>query len=176
MDQHSAFTVTIGLGSNLDNPLKQLLTACEALDAHPAIHNLITSSLYANEAIGPGEQPAYLNAVARFTTRLEPDDLLKELQLIEAKQGRVREIRWQARTLDLDILLIDQLSIQSPTLTVPHPEFRNRSFVVTPLLEIAPDLLLPSDESLKELADTLKLGETHPLIAVHLPYHSKVSI
>ncbi|HET8707795.1 MAG TPA: 2-amino-4-hydroxy-6-hydroxymethyldihydropteridine diphosphokinase, partial [Pseudomonadales bacterium] len=104
------------------------------------------------KAIGPGEQPDYINAVAELLTELSPIALLDELQQIENDHGRERgEIRWTARTLDLDLLLYNRQQIGTARLNVPHPLLSERNFVLYPLHEIAPDLTLPNGTSVAAL-------------------------
>jgi len=149
----------IGLGSNLSDTVAgqeldsrvQLNLAIDSLSAHPHILVSKRSSFYQTPAIGPGEQPNYINAVAQLDSQLAPLDLLDLLQSIENQQGRVRTVRWGARTLDLDILLYDQLIENSERLTVPHPRMHERGFVLAPLSEIAPDLCLPNGENIQQL-------------------------
>jgi len=151
-------TVYIGLGSNLENPVAQLRKALDTLSAHPAIEVRAVSSFYRNPPMGPQTQPDYVNAAAELGVDLEPEPLLDELQSIENAQGRVREgERWGPRTLDLDILLFDELYIETERLTVPHPGIGVRPFVLKPLIEIAPNLVIPglgSVEHLLEHCDT----------------------
>lgn len=144
-------TCFIGLGSNLDSPCSQLQRAANALREHSAIQSLTLSPLYQSKAVGPGKQDDYLNAVACFTTSLPPHSLLALLQSIENNHDRKREIRWGARTLDLDILLYDALEIDDATLTIPHPRMQDRSFVLLPLYDLAPDLILPNGQALSML-------------------------
>lgn len=149
----------IGLGSNLSDTVAgqeldsraQLNLAIDSLSAHPHILVSKRSSFYQTPAIGPGEQPNYINAVAQLDSQLAPLDLLDLLQSIENQQGRVRTVRWGARTLDLDILLYDQLIENSERLTVPHPRMHERGFVLAPLSEIAQDLCLPNGENIQQL-------------------------
>lgn len=149
----------IGLGSNLSDTVAgqeldsraQLNLAIDSLSAHPHILVSKRSSFYQTPAIGPGEQPNYINTVAQLDCQLAPLDLLDLLQSIENQQGRVRTVRWGARTLDLDILLYDQLIENSERLTVPHPRMHERGFVLAPLSEIAPDLCLPNGENIQQL-------------------------
>lgn len=138
--EHSVF---IGLGSNLQDPIAQVTRAQDELAALPETELLRTSSLYRSDPVGPPGQPDYINAVAHLRTRLEPIPLLDALQQIEQAHRRIRGQHWGPRTLDLDILLIDQSRLDLPRLTVPHPYAGKRSFVLMPLHEIAPDLLLP---------------------------------
>ncbi|MAY35782.1 MAG: 2-amino-4-hydroxy-6-hydroxymethyldihydropteridine diphosphokinase [Spongiibacteraceae bacterium] len=146
-------TCYIGLGSNLDDPRSQIARALAALAAHPSMELVCTSSYYGSKAVGPGEQPDFVNAVAELRTALEPLDLLHALQAIEQQQGRVRAVRWGARTLDLDILLYGDLQLSSSELTLPHPRLQERPFVVVPLAEIAPELTLPDGTCLDRLLD-----------------------
>lgn len=138
-------TTYIALGSNLNDPANQLRSALAALCALPDCLLEATSSAYRSAAVGPGEQPDYLNAVVKMTTSLRPAQLLATIQAIENDQGRTRNQRWQARTLDLDILLFGQQSIDTSALQVPHPRMAERNFVLYPLAEIAGEqLVLPS--------------------------------
>ncbi|KZN47502.1 2-amino-4-hydroxy-6-hydroxymethyldihydropteridine diphosphokinase [Pseudoalteromonas luteoviolacea] len=149
-------TVYIGLGANLYEPLAQLNKAVEALRNHSDIKDMVVSSFYGSKPMGPQDQPDYVNAVARFSTTLEPEHLLDQLQMIEQQQGRVRkEQRWGPRTLDLDILLFNNTTIDTPRLTVPHYGLCEREFVVFPMLELDPLLYLPCGTALKDIAATL---------------------
>ena len=144
--------VYIGLGSNLALPEKQLQAACVSLAALPDSELIQCSSLYQSRPMGPQEQPDYVNAVALIKTSLSPDILLQQTQLIEDQQGRTRKgNRWGPRTLDLDMLLFGQQQIDNERLTVPHCGMKLREFVLYPLFEIAPDLILPCGEKLFEL-------------------------
>ncbi len=111
------------------------------------------SCLYRNPAIGPGQQPDYLNGVAELHTSLDALTVLSHLQDIELAQGRVRTERWGARTLDLDLLLYGEAIIDLPQLQIPHPRLQERNFVLYPLHDIAPDLMLPRGTSLRSLLD-----------------------
>ncbi|MDF2177806.1 2-amino-4-hydroxy-6-hydroxymethyldihydropteridine diphosphokinase [Aliiglaciecola sp. CAU 1673] len=143
----------IGMGANLDDPQKQLQEALRALRRLPDSHLADCSSFYASKPMGPQDQPDYVNAVARLDTRLAPLALLDALQAIEQEQGRVRKSeRWGARTLDLDLLLYGDLVVNSERLTLPHYGMREREFVLHPLLEIAPELVLPDGQLLNNLA------------------------
>ncbi len=133
----------VGLGSNLDDPRRQLETAFEALARLPHSRLAARSALYASAPMGPADQPDYLNAVAALDTELAPLALLDALQAIEHDQGRVRERRWGPRTLDLDLLLYGDQVIDLPRLKVPHPGIAERAFVLAPLVEIAGDIAIP---------------------------------
>jgi 2-amino-4-hydroxy-6-hydroxymethyldihydropteridine diphosphokinase len=151
--------VYIGLGSNLALPEKQLQAACDSLAALPDTRLLKCSSLYHSQPMGPQDQPDYVNAVALIETALSPDTLLHQTQLIESQQGRIRNAnRWGPRTLDLDMLLFGQQQINNEHLTVPHSGMKQREFVLYPLFEIAPDLILPCGVKLSELVLTCPLN------------------
>ena len=128
----------IGIGANLEAPLRQNVQAWQSLDRCPGIRVRQVSSLYATAPMGPQDQPPYINSVAEIFCRLSPLDLLDALQLIEKNFGRVRSSRrWVARTLDLDLLLYGKELVNHARLTVPHSGLLQRSFVLHPLLEIA---------------------------------------
>lgn len=141
----------IGLGSNLANPLAQVEQAFAELAELPHSALVARSALYSSTAVGPGEQPDYVNAVALLETELAPVELLDALQAIEQSHQRVRIEHWGPRTLDLDILLLDQQIIDSERLKVPHPYLTQRNFVLYPLADITPDLHLPDGRKLHEL-------------------------
>lgn len=141
----------IGLGSNLDDPLAQVQSAIMELENIPQTNVQATSALYRSKAIGPGEQPDYINAAALLNTELTPIELLDALQALEQAHRRVRREHWGPRTLDLDILLLDQLTIDSERLKVPHPYLTQRNFVLYPLADITPALILPDGTALNEL-------------------------
>lgn len=134
----------IGLGSNLEGPRQQLRQALDSLAKTPHSKMLAVSSFYRTRPIGgPPGQPDYINGVCALQTRLEPLDLLAWLQRIELNQGRLRDERWGARTLDLDILLFGELELDHPRLQLPHPRMAEREFVLRPLAEIAGALEVP---------------------------------
>lgn len=144
IDAPSASTAYIGIGSNLEHPLRQVLAARDALAALSEVRLSAFSPLYRNPALGPGRQPDYVNAVAAVETRLPPEELLAALLAIETRHGRVRNgARWKPRTLDLDLLLYGDREIESAGLKVPHPRMVERAFVLRPLHDIAPDLEVP---------------------------------
>lgn len=148
----------LGLGSNLDSPFNQLFNAIKAIETIPSTSLIQTSSFYKNRPVGPRDQPDFLNAVASIDTGLSPDKLLDYLQDIEMQQGRKRDIHWGARTLDLDILLFGSDVINSARLVIPHPEMHKRAFVLQPLYEIAPDLVIPEQGPLKDLIQYIDTG------------------
>ncbi len=146
----------IGLGSNLAEPIEQLSTAVEALTKLPKVKELSLSSYYKSLPMGPQDQPDYVNAVARIHCVLEPLALLDQLQKIEQEQGRVRKKeQWGPRTLDLDILLFSNKKIHLPRLIIPHYGMKEREFVLYPLHELEPNLILPDGTLLAELIKTV---------------------
>ena len=153
---HVAF---VGLGSNLGNdrngifesPKQQLLNAIQSIDNQTTINLLRTSPFYQTQAIGPGDQPDYINAAIKIETSLSAHQLLLALQSIENQQGRVRKERWGARTLDLDILVFDQLIENSEQLILPHPCAHERAFVLAPLNDLDPNLVIPKRGNISSL-------------------------
>ncbi|RLA61267.1 MAG: 2-amino-4-hydroxy-6-hydroxymethyldihydropteridine diphosphokinase [Gammaproteobacteria bacterium] len=134
-------TAYIALGSNLNDPAVQLRLALTRLSALPGCDIEAISSAYSSAAVGPGEQPDYLNAVVKLATSLSATGLLAATQVIEDRQGRVRSERWGARTLDIDILLYGHKKIDNIELQVPHPRMTERNFVLYPLAEITGEQL-----------------------------------
>jgi|TARA_B110001454_G_scaffold68973_1_gene67327 2-amino-4-hydroxy-6-hydroxymethyldihydropteridine diphosphokinase len=147
--------VYIGLGANLDQPQQQLEQALIELAQLPHSELISHSSLYHSKPVGPQDQPDYINAVALIETTLSPLELLDALQQLEQDHGRIRKRHWGERTLDLDIILIDHQVIESERLTVPHPFAQQRSFVLVPLAEIAPQLVFPDGVALEQLLTEL---------------------
>ncbi|MFW5425624.1 MAG: 2-amino-4-hydroxy-6-hydroxymethyldihydropteridine diphosphokinase [Methylophagaceae bacterium] len=135
--------IFIGLGSNLSDPIQQVLMAMEALKKIPETRVVKKSSLYASPPMGPQDQPDYVNAVVELNSELSAHKLLDQLQTIEQQQGRVRLRHWGERTLDLDILVYSEQKIDDERLTVPHSGIKERAFVLYPLAEIASDLIIP---------------------------------
>jgi 2-amino-4-hydroxy-6-hydroxymethyldihydropteridine diphosphokinase len=171
----------VGLGSNLGSREGLLRVATRLIDAHPAIAVTALSPPYVTPPLGP-PQPDFLNAAVRVRTDLSPLALLAHLQQVEANLGRVREVRWGPRTLDLDVLWWFGGPIDEPTLTVPHPGLRERAFALTPLLDVAPELttelgprlaaLPPATRSrwseVRRTADRIEVDATDPLDALAL--------
>ncbi|MES9861821.1 MAG: 2-amino-4-hydroxy-6-hydroxymethyldihydropteridine diphosphokinase [Candidatus Thiodiazotropha sp. LLP2] len=142
----------VGLGSNLDNPKRQVETALAELAKLNDTYLERHSSLYRSKPVGPQDQPDFINAVARLSTTLEPEALLDALQALEQSHHRIRGERWGPRSLDLDLLLYGNQFINTPRLKVPHPEIAKRSFVLLPLKEISPtDLSIPGVGPLLEI-------------------------
>lgn len=158
----AAIHAYVGLGSNLADPPQQLRNAFQALAELPVTQLVAQSSLYRSPPLGGFEQPDYLNAVAALDTALSAHDLLTALLDIEQRQGRVRgEQRWQARTLDLDLLLYGDQRVQDATLIVPHPGLHVRAFVLYPLQEIAPELEIPGLGALAALISHCPSTDLH---------------
>lgn len=158
---HQAY---IGLGSNQQHPREQVIQALEALDRLPLTRLAGASRLYASAPVGPQDQPDFVNAVARLSTRLSPLALLDQLQALEQRHGRRRLRHWGPRTLDLDLLLYDDAVIESPRLRVPHPEMAHRGFVLVPLAELAPGLCLPDGRRIAPLAEARRGDDLRPLL------------
>lgn len=156
----------IGLGSNQGESITTLNSALQQLAEHTEIQVEAVSSFYQTKPVGPQDQPDYVNAVARLNTSLNAQELLAVLLKTERLHGRVRnpKLRWGPRTLDLDVLLFGDAIIQQTDLIVPHPELCKRAFVVYPLFELAPGLVLPNGTSLRACKDQLTT-ETLQLIA-----------
>jgi len=134
----------IGLGSNLQKPAQQIEEALGLVAEIPDTRLVAVSSLYRSAPFGGVEQPDFVNAVASMMTQLVPLELLARLQDVENRQGRDRdEARWGPRVLDLDLLVYSAQTIDEPDLSVPHPGIGERNFVLLPLEEIAPDLVIP---------------------------------
>lgn len=143
-DRPHWFPAYVGLGSNLQMPTRQVEAAIQLLDDIPGTQLVASSSLYRSAPFGGVEQPDFVNAVAALLTQLGPLELLRELQDIEARQGRERDDRrWGPRVLDLDLLVHAAAVIDAPGIKVPHPGIGERNFVLLPLLEIAPELVIP---------------------------------
>lgn len=154
----------IGLGANLVEPVAQLQAAVTALGQLPETELVQVSRFYSSKPMGPQDQPDYVNAVAALDTRLTPLALLHALQQIELAHGRQRKAeRWGPRTLDLDILLFGTQQIDHPELTVPHYGMQLREFVLYPLAELAPDLILPDGVALQSLLQQVPLNGLAPL-------------
>ncbi len=150
--------VYIGLGSNLDEPMRQVREALQELESITRTRVVSRSSLYRSDPVGPPDQPDYVNAVAALDTGLAPEELLDALQALEQAHQRVRKIHWGPRTLDLDILLFGERVIATERLTVPHAWMLERNFVLWPLAEIAPELCLPDGSALSEHLAHCPLG------------------
>jgi 2-amino-4-hydroxy-6-hydroxymethyldihydropteridine diphosphokinase len=133
----------IGLGSNLGNRLGNIRFALAAMGQMPGSSVLRMSAVYETEPVGTAGQPKFLNAAVELETSLEPSLLLNSLQRIEHHMGRVRQVKWEPRVIDLDILYYGSLVIDTPELKVPHPEAKDRGFVLVPLCDLDPELVDP---------------------------------
>jgi len=140
----------IGIGSNLDQPRSQVERAFEELARLPQTRLIARSSLYRSAPLGYGAQPEFVNAVAALDTALAASELLRELQAIESRHARKRSFANAPRTLDLDLLLFGNASIDEPHLHVPHARMHERAFVLAPLLEMAPRAVIPGRGSAAE--------------------------
>ncbi len=136
-------TAFVALGANLGDPAANLRAAFAALANLPESRVVRASSLYRTAPVGFAEQPEFVNAVAELATALAPEALLDALFDIEQRFGRIRAERNGPRTLDLDLLLYNNLAIDLPRLTLPHPRLHLRAFVLQPLAEIAPHQIIP---------------------------------
>lgn len=158
-------TAYIGLGSNMGDRLRALREALEALTAGEDIRvdfETGIASVYETSPVGgPMGQSAYLNSVVRVATRLAPIELLQRLLAIEASLGRTRKIRWDRRGIDLDLLLYGGLVLDSRKLTLPHPRFHERRFVLEPLSDIAADVMHPTlGKIVSQMAAELREGSS----------------
>jgi 2-amino-4-hydroxy-6-hydroxymethyldihydropteridine diphosphokinase len=133
----------VALGSNLGNPVQTLEDAIDAMAALRGSLLKAISSLYRSAPVGLKHQPDFINAVVAVDTRLDAHELLNELFLLEARFGRERSVKNAPRTLDLDLLLHGDTVLDDPELTLPHPRMHERAFVLAPLAEIAPGLIVP---------------------------------
>ena len=134
----------VGLGSNLKDPARQLESAFDLLEKIPRSRLVRRSALYRSAPFGAIEQPDFVNAAAALLTQLDANEFLLQLQSIEKKRGRERSaLRWGPRVLDLDLLVYSNQQIEEDNLSVPHPGIGERNFVLLPLGEIAPELVIP---------------------------------
>ncbi len=152
----------IGLGSNLGDREANLRQALEYLAQAPETTVVRASSLYDTEPVGVEDQPHFLNAVAQLETQLTPRQLLWNLMLVERRLGRVRSQRWGPRTIDLDLLLYEDVVIEDHDLELPHPELAKRSFVLVPLVELEP--LLPHPVTRETMLALLHRLGARPLV------------
>ncbi|MCY7387415.1 MAG: 2-amino-4-hydroxy-6-hydroxymethyldihydropteridine diphosphokinase [Burkholderiales bacterium] len=159
-------TVFVALGSNLDHPVLHVQRALREIDELPETALVKISALYETVPVGVLDQPPFVNAVAQIATTLSPHDFLARLHAIEAQHGRLRnsatEEKNGPRTLDLDILLFDELTISERGLTIPHQRMHERAFVLVPLLEIAPDVVIPGRGAAKKCLATLDIAGVGP--------------
>jgi len=154
-----SFQAFLGLGSNVGNPVQNLREALKLLDKDENISVNRVSSCYKTEPVGYEEQPWFFNAVCKIVTEYNPEQLLNRILGVEDELGRVRTIRWGPRIVDLDLLLFEDMVISSERLIVPHPRMLERDFVLIPLQEIAPQMVLPQGNKLSEAEKQLKLNK-----------------
>lgn len=151
----------VAMGANLGDREASLREAASLLRAEPGVRVLAVSGFIETEPVSRIPQGPYLNAAALLRTDLAPRELLEALLRIERRCGRdrAREQRWGTRTLDLDLLVYGGTVLDEPGLTLPHPRMHERAFVLEPLAEIAPDLLVPvHNRTVRQLLDGLKAG------------------
>ncbi|MEK7623613.1 MAG: 2-amino-4-hydroxy-6-hydroxymethyldihydropteridine diphosphokinase [Patescibacteria group bacterium] len=145
--------VYLSLGSNLGDRHASLQQAVDELKKLGSIEAM--SDWYETEPVGNTEQPWFINGVIKLVTGIEPDQLLTKIHEIEMRLGRVRDTPWGPRTIDIDLLLYDNLVLNTDILTLPHPRLHERRFVLIPLTEIAPNLIHPVlRKSIRELLAT----------------------
>ncbi|MBE9205404.1 2-amino-4-hydroxy-6-hydroxymethyldihydropteridine diphosphokinase [Nostoc sp. LEGE 06077] len=155
--------IAVALGSNLGESAKILAAAIAQLSVIPTMQLEATSSWYITKAVGP-PQPDYINGCVIMQVDMTPQLLLETLLATEQQFGRVRQERWGPRSLDLDLLLYDQVILDTPTLQIPHPRMRERAFVLVPLAEIAPDWIEPvSGYTIKQLVKDVDCSDVHLL-------------
>ena len=147
--------VYLSLGSNLGDRRGNLDRALQRLGVTPGFRLGRVSRKYRSAPLGVTEQPEFLNLAAEAFTTLAPVELLRAVKSLEAALGRTPGPRWGPRVIDIDILLYDGAPVEAPDLVVPHPRMEERAFVMVPLAEIAPDLVLPSGRRAAEVADAL---------------------
>ncbi|MBE3568585.1 MAG: 2-amino-4-hydroxy-6-hydroxymethyldihydropteridine diphosphokinase [Bacillales bacterium] len=146
----------LSLGSNLGDRMHYLKNAIQALDGHPNIKVLAASSVYETDPVGYTDQGKFLNMAVKIETSLVAQELLETCLEIEKSLGRVREIKWGPRTIDLDILLYNNENIETDRLVIPHPRMNERLFVLIPILEIDPFLKIPTiDKPLIDLFEQI---------------------
>jgi 2-amino-4-hydroxy-6-hydroxymethyldihydropteridine diphosphokinase len=157
MRRHHAY---IGFGSNLGDRLENCRNAIGALAALPPCSLLKTSSFYETSPVGLVDQPAFINGVVLLETDEDAHWLLRQMLEIEKTFGRIRDLKWGPRSIDLDLLFFDDQIINTPELSVPHPSLHERRFVLEPLNEVAPDFRHPSlGKSVADLRNDLQDGE-----------------
>jgi 2-amino-4-hydroxy-6-hydroxymethyldihydropteridine diphosphokinase len=137
-DSTMLHTIHVSIGANVGDPGRVVVEALGVLREHDAFTDFAASSLYRTRPVGGVQQPDFVNGVFRARVALEPHEVLDALQAVEARFGRVRDLRWGPRTLDLDLLSYDDRILDDARLTLPHPELTRRGFVLVPLAELDP--------------------------------------
>lgn len=154
----------VAIGSNLDSPVDRVHQAFAELEKVRSTRLVLRSRLYRSSPLGPQEQPDFINAAAGMLTTLQPHELLAALKALEAGMGRERPVvRWGPRVIDFDLVVFGSLQLATPDLTVPHPGVPERNFVLYPLRDIAPDLLVPGHGRVRDLAARLGSGGLTPI-------------
>ncbi|NVK29759.1 MAG: 2-amino-4-hydroxy-6-hydroxymethyldihydropteridine diphosphokinase [Gammaproteobacteria bacterium] len=147
--------VAVAFGANLGDAKRTIAMAASELAQLCWVHQFKLSSMYETPPVGPQNQPNYVNAVASFSASIAPQAVLHHLQSLEQKHGRVRNgERWGPRTLDLDVLLYGDLTLDSKELCIPHPRMHERAFVLLPLSEIEPNWVIPRFGSVEQMLNT----------------------
>ncbi len=151
--------VIIGVGSNMGDRLRNCITALREISAFAEI--LKVSSAYETEPVGNEDQPDFINCAAEIETALPPQDLLKRVREVEEKLGRVRDARWGPRTIDVDLIFYDELTLDTADLKLPHPRAHLRRFVLVPVSEITPGKVHPGcGVTVRELCERLGDGKS----------------
>lgn len=148
--------ILLGLGSNIGDRKQNILLAIDKLQSHEAIAIKKISPLYETEPFGFKEQAAFLNAVLEITTELSPEALLRFCQQVEMELGRERKMHWGPRTIDIDLLIFDQITLKTKELILPHPYLADRRFVLVPMAQITNAVIvkgLTATELLSQCAD-----------------------
>lgn len=140
----------LGLGSNIGDRIANLQDAVRLVGRLDKVRISKASSVYETEPVGYIDQPNFLNCVIEIDTDLSPKELLKQTNEVEIKLKRKRSIRWGPRTIDIDILLFDEINVDEPDLEIPHPRICERAFVIEPLLELSPNIEIKGFGKLEE--------------------------
>lgn len=148
-------TAVIALGANLDDPVTQVHAAAREIDGLPEVTITHRSHLFRTAPVGGPEQPDYINAVVIVSTTRTPGDLLTDLQSVEADHGRVRDVRWGPRTLDLDLITYDDVVAHDDHLELPHPRAHERAFVLVPWHDADPTAIFPGRGPVTRLLEDL---------------------
>ncbi len=162
----------ISLGTNLGNRLDNLTRALNMLQKETGVKIIAVSALYETAPVGGPEQGPFLNACAILETALSPTKLLLEMLAVEDRLGRVRKERWGPRVIDLDLLIYAEIRMTTPLIGLPHPRLIERDFVLVPLADIAPELIIPGQS--KKVADLLAARPGTEDVKLFLPagWHS----
>ena len=156
----------VALGSNLDDPRRQIERAFGELAGLVDTRLVLRSALWRSAPMGPQEQPAFINAVAGLLTRQQPQELLRDLRQIERHMGKVEPApRWGPRLIDLDLLMVGEVRCDEPGLQLPHAGLHQRNFVLYPLAEIAPSLWVPDHGRVCRLLEAVPGVGIEPLVA-----------